>query len=191
MTRGCFIVIDALDGVGKTTLVRDLAAAMDGVALATPGAALQPARAQVLFALGEDQVARCMFYASSVIAQGNVARALAEEERIVVVDRYWPSTIAYARARGVTADLSGVEALIPAPDVHIVLTLDESERTRRLHARGNPTSADRETLAPAFRDTVLRELRARATIVVDTTGATPPEAVARVRVALDAHLAPR
>jgi len=182
-----FITIDALDGVGKTTLVARLAERLGGHALDTPGALLRPLRESVLDALGPCQVARCVFYASTVIAQGTLARRLADAGQPVVMDRYWPSTLAYARARGVHATFSDIERAVPPPDLAILLTLDEPERVARLKGRGLVTDADAETLDPVFRACVERELRRLTTIAVDVTGAPPDEALERVLIAITNH----
>lgn len=181
-----FIVLEALDGVGKTTLAQGLAAQLGGMAMNTPGNPLRKISAQVLEGLGPDQAARCLFYASSVISRGRKAREWADSGGIVVMDRYWLSTVSYARARGVEAALSEVEALVPVPDVTVLLTLNEDVRRQRLHARGL-TAADRETLEPRFRNRVLSEMRShhrhtglRVTHAVDVTGAGQEEAVMRV-----------
>ena len=184
-----FIVLEALDGVGKTTLAKGLAAYLGGVAMNTPGDALRAVSGQVLAGLGPNQEARCLFYAGSVIARGREARELADAGHIVVMDRYWLSTISYARARGVGADLDQVEALVPAPDITVLLTLDEDERQRRMRARGF-TAADRETLDAGFRDRVLVEMQREdrrpelQPVVVDLTGATPVEGIERIRVSI-------
>lgn len=188
MNRPIFVTVDALDGVGKTTLVGGLAAHLGGVAMDTPGPTLRGLRQGVLDGLGPDQLARCVFYLSTVIAEGRKARALVGAGTTVVMDRYWPSTAAYARARGVEEDLEHLAALLPRPDVSVLLTLDEEERIRRLIGRGDVTAADRETLNSAFRDRVVRDLRAMTDIEVDVTGASPAEAVASVGRAIKAHL---
>lgn len=153
-----FIAFDGLDGVGKTTLVQELAQHCGGIALDTPGAALRPVAPKVLSALGKHQTARCLFYASSVLAAGCQARQLAESGQTVFMDRYWLSTIAYARARGVTINLSDLEAIVPAPDLTILLTLDETERQRRINSR-SCDCYDAEIFDAAFRARVLREMR--------------------------------
>ena len=155
-----FIAFDGLDGVGKTTLVRELAQHYGGIALDTPGTELRPLVSSVLSALGQHQTARCLFYAGSVLAAGCKARQLAEDGQTVFMDRYWLSTIAYARARGVTVNLSDLEAIVPAPDLTILLTLDETERRRRIANRAYD-SYDAETFSDEFRSCVLREMRSK------------------------------
>jgi dTMP kinase len=188
MSRPLFVTVDALDGVGKTTLVSRLAVHLGGVAMDTPGPSLRALRQGVLDGLGPDQLARCVFYLSTVIAEGHKARSLVASGISVVMDRYWPSTAAYARARGVAEDLHRLADLVPRADVSVMLTLDEDERVRRLVGRGKVTAADRETLNPTFRDRVLRDLRATTDVVVDVSGASPEEAVVRVSDAIDTYV---
>ena len=181
--KPAFIVLEALDGVGKTTLAEGLAARLGGITMNTPGDALRGVSSEILDGLGPNQEARCLFYASSVLARGREARDLVEAGGIVVMDRYWLSTVSYARARGVEADLDQVESLVPAPDITILLTLDEGERQRRMRERGF-TEADRETLDARFRDQVLAEMHwqnrrcaLRPSVVVDLTGLRPRQAL--------------
>lgn len=190
MKTPLFLVLEALDGVGKTTLGRDLAERLGGVAMDTPGSELRACTGVVLAALGPHQAARCLFYSASVLAGGQRARDFADRGTSAIMDRYWLSTISYARARGVRLDLSAIERLVPPPDVTVLLMLDEEERQRRLRARGC-TEADRATLAPGFRARVLHEMTSperaaplRPIVVVDLTGAGRVESVDRVLAAL-------
>lgn len=171
-----FIVLEALDGVGKTTLAHALAAHLGGVGMNTPGDALRPVTPGILAGLGDHQTARALFYASSVLAQGREARRLVDAGTTVVMDRYWLSTISFERARGVIASLCDVESLVEPPDLTLVLSLDESERQWRLHERGF-SAANRENLDPTFRDRVWRGLhlpspgvRLQPTHTIDLTG---------------------
>lgn len=183
---GLFIAIEGLDAVGKTTTVAHLAARLMGVGRSTPGPAIKPMSRDILAAIGPNQTARCVFYGATVLAEGGRARADADAGAVVIMDRYWLSTLAYARARGVAADLSGIEDAVPRPDVTILLTLDEGERVRRLYERGDMTPADAETLAPEFRHAVHAEMRRAGRdaglrpIEIDVTGADPAGVVSRI-----------
>lgn len=175
MNLGKFIVLEALDGVGKTTLAAGLATSLPAVALAMPGLP-RPVMHAVFTGLGSDPTARCLFHAAAARAIGLRARELATGGQHVIVDRYWLSALAYARARGMAADFSAVEAQIPEPDLSVVLTLAEGERQHRLAQRG-ATDVDRETLSPEFRSAVFTEFarrdRAKAwrpNVTIDTTG---------------------
>ena len=132
---GRMIVIEGLDGVGKTTLSKGLAAAMGATWLTTPSEELRAFREPFDRAYQDDPECSQLFYAASVLAVGREA----ERRRMVgdvIVDRYWSSTCAYAASRGSRLELGEVERLLPAADLTIVVELDEEERWRRLCNRG-------------------------------------------------------
>ena len=151
------IVLESLDGVGKTTLGKRLASQINGIYLNTPGPVLRSLSDQILPCLKNSQTAQSLFYAASVLSVGKQARQMVEDGVSVVIDRYWLSTISYARARGVTLNFNAIEESVPKPDVTILLTIDEALRQQRLVERGF-SSADRETLEPKFRETVWTEM---------------------------------
>lgn len=138
-------------------------------AMSTPGEALNDVRKAALDDFSDDELAKALFYTASVASQGKKARKLADSGEWVFMDRYWPSTLAYAKARGVTADLEKLTKSLIQPDLTVLLTLDESERQNRLRARG-ATEEDLETLDPDFCKAVLNELQAHADVVVDISG---------------------
>ena len=180
--RGLVVALEGLDGVGKSTLAADMAQALGAESLAMPGMPRSVAHG-VFLAIGDDPTSRCLFHASCAHALGLKAREFASRGRDVVIDRYWLSSVAYARARGVNISLDAVEQAIPAPDLTILVTLDEAERCRRLDIRG-PTSVDRETMAHGFADRVLAEFTRRdrrtpfqSPLILDGTGRTPGAAL--------------
>ena len=178
-----FVAIEGLDGVGKSTVVQQLAALFSGHAMSTPGPALREARPAVLQAFAEDELAKALFYTASVSSQGRQARQLADAGSWVFMDRYWDSTLAYAQARGVSADLAALSSALVQPDLTVLLLLDEAERQARLTARG-ATAEDMETLDPAFRQCVLDALQAKASLVVDITGLAMQEVATKVASAI-------
>lgn len=184
-----FIVIEGLDGVGKSTLVNKLAEEFSGHAMSTPGPALRDVRQSILDAFAQDELAKALFYTASVSSEGKKARLLADSGEWVFMDRYWASTLAYAQARGVTANLDALSNSLTQSDLTILLQLDEVERQHRLQTRG-ATVEDMETLEPKFRKHVLEELQARADLIVDISGLAEVDAAEKLSGAIRGHLIP-
>lgn len=166
---GCFVAIEGLDGIGKSTLVKQLVQVFTGHAMSTPGEALRDCSKVILDDFSDNELAKALFYAASVTSQGKKARTMADRGEWVFMDRYWASTVAYAKARGVTDDIEQLGNNLIQPDLTVLLHLDEQERLRRLRVRG-ATEEDKQTLSPCFRQCVLDELHARADIVLDISG---------------------
>ncbi len=95
------------------------------------------------------------------------------------MDRYWASTIAYAKSRGVGADLKSLSRHFPVPDLTILVHLDEDERRARLFNRG-ATPEDLETLNPAFRNRVFADLQKRCDGMTDVSGLGVEDAVRKL-----------
>jgi dTMP kinase len=131
---GRFIVVEGLDGVGKTTFSKRLAARLGAVWLTTPPVELRAVREPFDQLFSEDIECRQLFYAASVLYMGRVAAKLRAEGRSVVMDRYWSSTAAYSQDSGLA--LCEVVGMLPAADLTIVLELEEEERQRRIKLRG-------------------------------------------------------
>jgi dTMP kinase len=182
-----FIVLEGLDGVGKSTLARRLAESGEYQLMTTPGADLLPMRSDIMNGLGSSQTARALFYAATVQAEGEKARACNKQGRTVVMDRYSASTIAYAQQRGVTLDLTSILSQAYQPHLSILLTLDEDERQQRLYTRGT-TAEDIETLNPDFRTGVLTRLQSLCDIELDLTKANEEEAVSLLKHCINNHL---
>ncbi len=167
-----WIVIEGLDGSGKSSLAAALASKLGARLLATPGETLEPIRPRILDGLQRDPVALVAFYGATVIARGRQARVLTGRGVPVVMDRYLASTVAYARARDIALDLSWLIKAAPSPDIELLVSVPEPVRRVRLEARGLGPE-DRETLHPAFAARVMsayRELMPRR-LDVDNTDA--------------------
>lgn len=163
-----FIALEGLDGVGKSTLARVLASRLDAELMSTPGDSFKDIRRPAMEAFADDQLARALFYSATVSCEGRKAHTTVSQGRSVVMDRYWASTVAYAQARGVAADLDAIGPHLVSPDISVLITLDETTRLARLAQRGM-TAEDLETISEPFKQAVMRELEARTTISVDIT----------------------
>jgi dTMP kinase len=156
--RGRLIVVEGLDGVGKTTLSRGIADALGAVWRTTPSPDLRAHRAPFDAAYREIPAASQLFYAASVVAAGQATEADLAAGRDVVFDRYWCTTRAYARAAGSVLRLDEVEAILPCADVTLLVELSEDERWRRVEARG-ASDLDRASFEPARRRALRDALR--------------------------------
>ncbi len=142
--RGRLIVIEGLDGVGKTTLSKGLAEALGARWMTTPGAGIRQVRERFDAAFERSPIARCLAYAATVIAAGTDALEHCLRGGDVVLDRYWLSTCAYAPElmQGLLERLE--ESVVPA-DVTLYAWAPEPVRRARLTGRGL-SKADAETL---------------------------------------------
>lgn len=192
---GRILVLEGLDGVGKTTAARLLAETIGAVVLSTPDASIKCARRSVDEIYRESPNAAHLFYASCVAHAS--ARAARERAcgRDVIIDRYWLSTWAYGAVRGARLRLDEVEASLCGADFTFLLTLEEEERRERLRLRGM-TEGDRQTLDAAtatkvlqsYHDGLRRPVAGRG-VVLDVTGKNPKECVAAILERLAPSLA--
>lgn len=196
---GLFVVVDGVDGCGKTTQARLLADAL-GVApelrLREPGStALGEALRGLLLAREhriEPAVETLLFAAARRQMLDELVRPALEAGRVVVCERFHPSTYAY---QAVAGDLDGGDVLAllhgwagaPAPDLVVILDVDVDEAaarrgaaTDRIEAKG---LAFQRRVAEGYRR--YAELDPRA-VVVDGAGS-PEEVHERVmeRVTLE------
>ncbi len=152
--RAMLIVVEGLDGSGKSTLARGLSEALGAVSMTTPCQALRHLRGDILDGLRHDPLAVELFYAATVQAASAEIGEHLSAGRSVVMDRYWLSTVVYARQRRDFAELLEVERRLLPADVTIWLDVPLDIRRERLAARGL-SAADRETLSEEM-DAALR-----------------------------------
>jgi dTMP kinase len=151
MPAGLVVVVEGLDGCGKSTFVTRLAQSLGALVTATPDPSQAAARAVVDATYGA--LARRRWYAESVVAAGPRLAAARADGHVVIVDRYFSSTVAYARARGEAAALEGLAGRVVAADLTFFLDVDEPTRRERLAHRGT-SAEDRWTTEGAHAQTL-------------------------------------
>lgn len=142
------IVIEGLDGSGKSTVSKILAMKLNANLLTTPGTDLKDTRKQLDTIFKNNPKARQLFYMSTVLNVSDDAQALIASGQHVVVDRYWLSTQVYHcwMTNGQHYLLHEIESELLKPDLTVYLDLPLNERIKRISNRNNCTCEDRQTL---------------------------------------------
>lgn len=130
---GRIVIIDGIDGTGKTTSARMLAESLGGIYFPTPAKELKEARKY----FGErDQTAKYLFYLGALInSSAEIFQLLSTSD--VIVDRYLATTICYHEVSGAAVNCVDWRNLpIAQPDFEFCLTVsDRREWLRRIAQR--------------------------------------------------------
>lgn len=184
-SRRKLIVLEGIDGVGKTTASRLLAEALNqrepGSAIRFEDLAFDNPTRGVRRACGQDHEAEFLAHVlSAIFKDREIRRRLLTTH--VIADRYIYSAIAHHAARGVdtdTVDLSRLSIL--EPDHAFLLTAEESVRRQRLVARGNMNDGDRRVHSPGSELDAIEHCFARHLAVrIDTTFLTTDQVLMRI-----------
>jgi dTMP kinase len=128
-----FIVIEGIDGVGKSTCAELLTNRMDAVLYKTPPKIFEKIRKKIEN-FGDKQV-RFNFYLASVIYASNEIRKLVLHHP-VICDRYIYSTIAYHKGMKVNLSYINIKQIpIISPDFSFYLYARENIRKQRINSR--------------------------------------------------------
>lgn len=187
-----FIVIEGVDGVGKTTVAKVLAGQLGAIYYRTPSSDIESFFVSSVFqtrmSLREyvdrhaysDPKVRFSFYLFTVLeASIHISKLL--KDKSVVCDRYLSSTIAYHRALCpdlIDADLSWVQSI--KPDVEVLLDVsDDLVHLQRL--RSHVANSD-EALEHNFKflQLVKQEYRRLGLPTIDTSTENVQQVVTRI-----------
>jgi dTMP kinase len=184
-----FVVVEGLDGVGKTTVVRELAHQLGAVVLHTPPAEMAELRPAILRCFAESMLATTLFYGATLAAASQRIMAYRAAGRSVVLDRYYLSTCAYGEVmRGAVhpqqlLDLLAAQ-LLPA-DATVYLHASIEQRRMRMESRGLFGDEDRRSISSDLSERLEAAFRRRAGhplaghwLEVDTSACTAEAAVA-------------
>ena len=146
MKQGWLIAFEGIDGAGKTTQVKLLAAALgegDRTVVTTReptdgphGAKIRSLSSRGVPTTPEEEL-ECFVEDRREHVRDLIAPALARGE-VVITDRYYLSNVAYQGARGLSpqAILEHNEALFPAPSAAVLLETSPDLGLGRVRARG-------------------------------------------------------
>jgi dTMP kinase len=194
--RGRFIVVEGNNGVGKSTIVRSLAARL-GATLHHYPAAFTRFREEVDLDIQVLPMARMLYYLAATLHLSDIVQAELALGH-VVLDRYLPGPLSLMAALDqldgtrIEQMLAPYERSIRPPDVILLLTSDHSTACRRIRERADAgyTPVQRWTLeSEAFftkRQDALRRYASRLgpVIEIDTTSLSKDAAFARAWTAV-------
>lgn len=183
-----FVVVEGLDGVGKTTVVRELARRLDAVVLHTPPAEMAELRPAVLRCFADSMLATTLFYGATLATASQRIMAYRAAGRSVVLDRYYLSTCAYGEVMREAVhpqqllDLLAAQ-LLPA-DATVYLHANIEQRRMRMASRGLVGDEDRRSISSDLSERLDAAFRRRAGhplagrwLEVDTSARTAEAAV--------------
>lgn len=145
--RAGFVVLDGIDGCGKSTQARRLVSALARETGVEPLHVREPGSTKIGEALRAILLSRAhaalsprvetlLFTASRAQTLAELVEPALSSGRIVVCERFHPSTLAYQGVAGAIPEDDVLELLqhwagFPKPDVEIILALSAEEAARR------------------------------------------------------------
>ncbi|MFA6158024.1 MAG: AAA family ATPase [Candidatus Paceibacterota bacterium] len=128
-----FIVLEGIDGSGKSSLAPMIAAKCNGTTYATPPEKYRRLRKQI--DTDSSPQKHYEFYRDAVTEASSEISKLLSSGETVVCDRYWFSTLVYHRAGKMVLDGSDFSHLTQ-PDLTVLLLVGPEEQVRRYRKRG-------------------------------------------------------
>ena len=178
--KGLFIVLEGIDGSGKTTLARSLKSQLESVRGWKVQLTAEPTKGPVGSLLRQETIdsprAEAMLFIADRACHTDEMRALVEKGTTVICDRYYASTLAYQSASlsGPVLDYGLLEEMNDAvtmePDLTILLDIDPEVSGGRVDSRGEQKSKfERLEFQRRVRDNYLRIAKERGFSVLDAS----------------------
>jgi len=166
-----FIVIDGIDGAGKSTVAEMLASTLGYQYLKSPGKEFSGVREY--FENPDLMLARFYFYAATTLYLSETIRQELSAGNSVVCDRYIYSTIAYHRAMGLDINNDTVKKLFATlvkPTYYCALAADFEVCKQRIQQRGVSSRADQWLEKDiALQQNVVEQFRLLNVPIIDTS----------------------
>uniref|UniRef100_A0A8C5PS55 UMP-CMP kinase 2, mitochondrial n=1 Tax=Leptobrachium leishanense TaxID=445787 RepID=A0A8C5PS55_9ANUR len=175
------IVIEGLDGTGKSTLTKSLQDALNATLLNSPPECISPWRKA--FDDEPSLLRRAYYGLGNYIVADQISEAA--QSSPVIVDRYWHSTAAYSIGTEIGGGLHNLPAHhhevyqwpkdLLKPDLVILLTVSDEERMQRMCKRGLAKTVEEKELESnsLFRQKVeeaYKRMERPGCVVVDASG---------------------
>ena len=179
-SKGLFIVLEGIDGSGKTTLARGLKSQLESVKGWEVVLTAEPTAGPVGSLLREERIdsprAEAMLFIADRACHTDAIRKLTEEGKTVICDRYYASTLAYQSASGSGPVLDYDllvrmnESVTMEPDITMLLDIDPEVSGGRVDSRGEQKSKfERLEFQKRVRDNYLRIAKERGFSVLDAS----------------------
>jgi len=179
LKRGVLIAIEGIDGTGKTAqseiLVKKLAEkGYSAVGLHEPTEGEWGKKIKELAKNGRYQIKAeteldYFYFDRLEDVERNINPSL-KQKKIVVMDRYYLSSVAYQSARGLSSDYieKANKMIAPIPDVTIILDLDPEVALRRIKHKRNmtPNHFERKKYLDHVRKVFLKQFSNRPNVKI-------------------------
>lgn len=174
---GLLVAIEGIDGAGKSTLARGLTERLiaAGVAVSTSKEptnghwGMRLRQSALSGRLSPEEEVKYLLADRRDHVEHFIEPALRRGE-VVILDRYFPSMVAYQGAAGVPVDqLSAANAFAPRPHLMLLLDVEPSTGLERIRARGDrPNHFENEENLSLCRQIFL-EMTERSKFVINAT----------------------
>ncbi|MEM0302278.1 MAG: dTMP kinase [Archaeoglobaceae archaeon] len=173
MKKGLLIAIEGIDGAGKTSVANELVKFLknmgyDAILLKEPSDSIYAQKIRgAKERLPPEEELELFLRDREIDAIKNIIPAL-QNGKVVVMDRYYYSNIAYQSARGLNAEEIRKlnEKIAPKPDLVILLDVSPETALERIKPRGKLTLFEGKEYLEKVRENFLR-IADKKTIIVN------------------------